>query len=149
MSTPERPPVLTPIGVLRTPFATLSACPRNGRAPAPPPLCRAELLPAFHEGLRDLGGFSHLILLYWLARTVPALTVTPRSSGVPRGVFATRAPCRPNPIGLSVVRLEGIEAPGTLLVRHLDCLDGTLLLDLKPYLPRTDSEPGASIGWMG
>lgn len=137
-----------PIGVLRTPFPTLADCPRNGRALVPPPLCRAVVAPPFLEGLRDLEGFSHLILLYWLAETRPALTVTPRRSGVPRGVFATRAPCRPNPIGLSVVAFEGFEMPGTLLVRNLDCRDGTALLDLKPYLPRTDSEPAARIGWM-
>jgi tRNA (Thr-GGU) A37 N-methylase len=63
-------------------------------------------------------------------------------------VFATRAPWRPNPIGLSVVKLEGIPSPGHLAVRHLDCLNGTILLDVKPYLPTTDSEPAATMGWL-
>lgn len=65
-----------------------------------------------------------------------------------RGVFATRAPFRPNPIGLSVVAFDGFQAPGTLKVRYLDCVDGTVLLDIKPYLRTTDSEPNATMGWL-
>ena len=66
----------------------------------------------------------------------------------PRGVFATRAPWRPNPIGLSVVAFDGFAGEGVLAVRYLDCLDGTPLLDIKPYLPTTDAEPAASMGWL-
>jgi tRNA-Thr(GGU) m(6)t(6)A37 methyltransferase TsaA len=140
---------LVPIGRLRTPFATRADCPRNGRQIVPAPLCRAEVLPAFHAGLASLDGFSHLILLYWLDQaTEPTLTLTPPFDNTPRGVFATRAPSRPNPIGLSVVTFEGFDGDGTLRVRYLDCVDGTTLLDIKPYLPTTDCEPDATMGWL-
>jgi tRNA (adenine37-N6)-methyltransferase len=140
---------LRPIGVLRTPFATRADCPRNGRQIHPAPECRAEVLAAFVPGLADLDGFSHLILLYWLdqVRDV-SLTMTPPFDGRTRGVFATRAPVRPNPIGLSVVAFEGFASAGCLRVRYLDCVDGTPLIDIKPYLPSTDAEPAASMGWL-
>jgi len=139
---------LTPIGVLRTPFATIADCPRNGRQIVPAPLCAAEVFAEFHGGLESLEGFSHLILLYWLEPRGPvSLRFTPPFDGAPRGVFASRAPWRPNPIGLSVVRFEGM-ADGVLRVRYLDCLDGTALLDIKPYLPSTDAEPEATMGWL-
>lgn len=138
---------LRPIGHLRTPFRTLAECPRNGRQIEPPPDCTVEIHDGFHEGLASLEGFSHLILLYWLGPQPDALTITPPFDGQPRGVFATRAPLRPNPIGLSVVTLHHIGA-GHLVVRNLDCLDGTPLLDIKPYLPSTDAEPGATMGWL-
>jgi tRNA-Thr(GGU) m(6)t(6)A37 methyltransferase TsaA len=141
---------LTPIGVLRTPFATLDACPRNGRAIDPAPECLACVDPAFAEGLDGIAGFTHLILLYWLGRQAPgwALVVRPKFDRQPRGVFSTRSPRRPNPIGLSVVKFDGFADPATLRVRYLDCVDGTALLDIKPYLPRSDAEPGASMGWL-
>lgn len=139
---------LRPIGSLLTPFATLRDCPRNGRQPDPAPECLAVVDPPFQPGLASLDGFSHLILLYWLGPQPDALTITPPFDGVPRGVFATRAPLRPNPIGLSVVAFDGLAAPGRLRVRYLDCVDGTPLLDIKPYLPSTDSEPLALMGWL-
>lgn len=146
----HRPPYsVRPIGVLRTPFRTLSDCPRNGRLPDPPPPCAARIFAEYAAGLASLEGFSHLLLLYWLSEaTDPALTITPPFDPAPRGVFATRAPCRPNPIGLSVVAFDGFADPLTLRVRYLDCLDDTPLIDLKPYLPSTDSVPEASIGWL-
>ncbi len=141
---------LHPIGTIATPFRTLDECPRNGRQPDPPPVCRVQLLPEFAPGLRSLDGFSHLILLYWLHRgRTPKLLFTPPFDTEERGVFATRSPARPNPIGLSVVAFDGFDGPDTLLVRYLDCLDGTPLLDVKPYLPSTDSEPDARMGWLG
>jgi tRNA (Thr-GGU) A37 N-methylase len=76
------------------------------------------------------------------------MVFTPPFDGIPRGVFATRAPFHPNPIGLSVVAFDGMEAPGVLRVRYLDCVNGTPLLDIKPYLPSTDSEPDATMGWL-
>ena len=89
-----------------------------------------------------------MILLYWLGPQGDALTITPPFDGKARGVFATRAPMRPNPIGLSVVAFDGMEGPGQLRVRYLDCRDGTTLLDIKPYLPSTDAEPAATMGWL-
>jgi tRNA-Thr(GGU) m(6)t(6)A37 methyltransferase TsaA len=140
---------LRPIGRLQTPFATPADCPRNGRQLQPPPLCRAMVDPEWQPGLAGLEGFSHLILLYWLhLGRGPSLSVTPRFAGQAHGIFATRAPNRPNPIGLSVVAFAGFEAPGVLLVRNLDCADGTPLLDIKPYLVTTDAEPEASMGWL-
>jgi tRNA-Thr(GGU) m(6)t(6)A37 methyltransferase TsaA len=105
--------------------------------------------PEFQAGLLGLEGFSHLILLYWMDRAPPAsLVFTPPFDGQPRGVFSTRAPFRPNPVALSVVRFEGFAAPGVLRLRNLDCANGTPLLDIKPYLPTTDAEPEASMGWL-
>jgi tRNA-Thr(GGU) m(6)t(6)A37 methyltransferase TsaA len=142
-------PALTPIGTLHTPWATLADCPRNGRQPDPAPPCQARVLAEFQEGLRSLEGFSHLILLYWLHQATPRpLSFTPPFDTEPRGVFATRAPWRPNPIGLSVVAFDGFAEPGVLNIRFLDCIDGTPLLDIKPYLATTDSEPDATMGWL-
>lgn len=137
------------IGSVATPWATVAECPRNGRQPNPPPVCRVSVLPEFSDGLAGIEGFSHLILLLWLDEAPPArLVFTPPFDDAPRGVFATRAPWRPNPIGLSVVAFDGRDAEGRLLVRHLDCRDGTALLDIKPYLPTIDAEPGATMGWL-
>jgi tRNA-Thr(GGU) m(6)t(6)A37 methyltransferase TsaA len=142
---------LRPIGRLRTPFATLKDCPRNGRKIQPPPDCVAEVDEAFQDGLKDIETFSHLILLYWLGLQPDLLTISPNfereRGGPPHGIFATRTPVRPNPIGLSVVSLHGVDR-GRLTVRNLDCRDGTPLLDIKPYLPSTDLEPGATMGWQ-
>ena len=141
--------ILQPIGRLETPFATRADCPRNGRQIQPPPLCHAVVDEAFWPGLAGLDGFSHLILLYWMHEArPPELVITPPFDGEPRGVFATRAPVRPNPIALSVVAFAGFDGPGRLALRHLDCIDGTALLDIKPYLATTDSEPAATMGWL-
>ena len=142
--------MLRPIGRLRTPFATRVECPRNGRQPDPAPPCSAEIGADFVAGLAGLDGFSHLIVLYWLHEIGPdvPMVFTPPFDGSPRGVFATRSPARPNPIGLSVVAFDGFAAPDRLRLRWLDCIDGTALLDIKPYLPRTDSVPEASMGWL-
>ena len=140
---------LTAIGHLETPFATRADCPRNGRQIQPPPLCHAHVDEAFIPGLAGLEGFSHLILLYWMHEAgPPGLVFTPPFDDRPRGVFATRAPARPNPVALSVVAFEGFDGPGRLLVRNLDCISGTVLLDIKPYLCTTDCEAGASMGWL-
>jgi tRNA-Thr(GGU) m(6)t(6)A37 methyltransferase TsaA len=137
------------IGTLHTPWRSVSDCPRNGRQPDPAPSCRASVLPAFVEGLQGLVGFSHLLLIYWLDQAMePRLTFTPPFDSQARGVFSTRAPFRPNPIGLSVVAFDGFDGPDVLKVRYLDCVDGTPLLDIKPYLPTTDSEPNARMGWL-
>jgi tRNA-Thr(GGU) m(6)t(6)A37 methyltransferase TsaA len=140
---------MLPIGTLHTPWRTIDACPRNGRQPDPAPVCIARIFPEFVAGLDSLEGFSHLILLYWLNQAPLAQTLfKPPFDPSPRGIFSTRAPARPNPIGLSVVAFDGFEAPDRLKVRFLDCVDGTPLLDIKPYLPTTDSEPDATMGWL-
>lgn len=140
---------LRAIGTIHTPFATLADCPRNTRQMQPAPVCRVVVAPEFIPGLMGLAGFSHLILVYWLHEAGPAsLIFKPPFDDQPRGVFATRAPRRPNPIGIAVVAFDGFDGAGTLKVRYLDCLDGTPLLDIKPYLPTTDSEPDAVMGWL-
>ena len=140
---------IQPIGTLHTPWRSIADCPRNGRQPDPAPVCSALVLPAFLEGLQGLDGFSHLILLYWLGQgTAAKLIFTPPFDPQPRGVFSTRAPFRPNPIGVSVVAFDGFDGPDRLKVRFLDCLDGTPLIDIKPYLATTDSEPNAAMGWL-
>jgi tRNA (adenine37-N6)-methyltransferase len=141
--------VIHPIGTLHTPWLGVADCPRNGRQPDPPPLCTATVLPEFVPGLRSLEGFSHLILLYWMGQVRgPELVFTPPFDTQSRGVFATRAPRRPNPIGLSVVAFDGFAAPDTLKVRYLDCISGTPLIDIKPYLKTTDCEPKSDMGWL-
>ncbi len=108
---------------------------------------RAEIRPEYAEGLKDLAGFSHVILLYHLHRAgKPQLTVVPFTDDAPRGVFSTRHPQRPNPIGLSVVRLVRIEG-AILHLQDVDILDGTPLLDIKPYVPRFDAVENATGGW--
>jgi tRNA-Thr(GGU) m(6)t(6)A37 methyltransferase TsaA len=97
--------------------------------------------------LADLEGFSHIILLYAFHQVREAnLTVTPFLDTHPRGVFSTRAPKRPNPIGLSVVRLVSVSG-NTLQIENIDILDGTPLLDIKPSIPDFDHVPVTSLGW--
>ena len=140
---------LTPIGTISTPWKTIGECPRNGRQPNPAPVCLVRVAQDFVPGLRGLEGFSHLILLYLLDQAKPPqLVFTPPFDAEPRGVFATRGPRRPNPIGMSVVAFDGFGGENVLKVRFLDCLDGTPLLDIKPYLATTDAEPEAAMGWL-
>ena len=137
-----------PIGVLHTPFHDLQGMPiqPSGEASAPG---TAEIFPEFAAGLRDLDGFSHVILLYHLhAVRQVNLAPTPFLDTQPRGVFATRSPARPNPIGLSVVQLVRVEG-NLLYLEALDMLDGTPLLDVKPYVPEFDV-PAEKVrtGWL-
>jgi len=109
---------------------------------------RAEVLPEYEAGLRDLEGFSHLYLLYHLHRAGPArLIMMPFLQDIEHGVFATRAPCRPNPIGLSIVALERREG-NVLYLDGVDVLDGTPLLDIKPYTARFDRIETTRNGWQ-
>lgn len=136
-----------PIGVVRSPFTETTGMPIQGVA-AEDVAGRVEILPAYRDGLRDIEGFSHLILLYHLHLSWgPELTVTPFLDDEPRGVFATRSPRRPNPIGLSTVRLVGVDG-STLHIEDVDIVDGTPLLDIKPYVPHFDDREGARIGWF-
>jgi len=136
-----------PIGSIHSPFKDLKDMPiqPTGQASAPGV---AELLPEFAAGLKDLEGFSHVILLYHLHKVRRVdLTVTPFLGSESRGVFATRAPTRPNPIGLSVVELVRIEG-NLLYLGNVDILDGTPLLDIKPYVPEFDQPAAARVGWL-
>ncbi len=109
---------------------------------------RIEIKAEYAEALQDLEGFSHLILLYHFHRCSGySLKVKPFLDDQERGLFATRAPRRPNPIGFSVVRLTAVEAPN-LYILDVDVVDGTPLLDIKPYVPAFDSRENATTGWL-
>lgn len=136
-----------PIGTVRTPFKEPQGTPIQPVA-SRDALGVIELLPEYEAGLQDLEGFSHIILTYHChLSTGFSLKVKPFLDHQPRGVFATRAPARPNPIGISIVRLERVEE-GRLYIREVDILDGTPLLDIKPYVPRFDCHPEAKSGWL-
>jgi tRNA (adenine37-N6)-methyltransferase len=139
--------IFRPIGTVHSPFKEPSGTPIQPSAAFGSP-GMVELLPAYQEGLQDLEGFSHLYLLYYchLAQEF-SLKVKPFLDDRVRGLFATRAPARPNSIGLSVVQLERIDG-ARLYLRDVDVVDGTPLLDIKPYVPRFDERPGAKTGWM-
>jgi tRNA-Thr(GGU) m(6)t(6)A37 methyltransferase TsaA len=137
----------TPIGTIHSPFHELSGMPIQPSSESSAP-GMVDLLPEFTLGLKDLEGFSHIILIYHLHQSHrDTLTVTPFLDSKPHGVFATRAPNRPNPIGLSVVTLTRIDN-NIIYVDHLDVLDGTPLLDIKPYVPGFDSPPDFRLGWL-
>ena len=136
-----------PIGVIRSPYTVASETPIQP-VYALGTKGRAEILPEFADGLRDLEGFSHVVLIYHFHRAAGVrLRVKPFLEDVQRGVFATRAPCRPNPIGFSVVRLVGRDA-AVLHLEDVDVLDGTPLLDVKPYVDRFDHREDVRCGWQ-
>ena len=138
---------MTPIGTIHTPFPEPEGMPIQP-AGAIGIEGTVEILEKYQEGLKDLGGFSHIVLIYAFHRSEGFnLHVVPFMDTEPRGLFATRAPRRPNPIGISVVELDRIEG-GTLLIRNVDMLDGTPLLDIKPYVPEFDSHATARTGWL-
>lgn len=136
----------TPIGVIRSEHVIPEKTPVQP-VYAKGCLGRAEVRSEYAEGLKDLEGFSHIILLYHLHQAGDArLIVLPFTDDSPRGVFSTRHPQRPNPIGLSVVRLIRVEGT-TLNLEDVDILDGTPLLDIKPYVPRFDDVDDPCGGW--
>jgi len=133
------------IGRIGTPWRERFECPKNGAESDA--VCTIVLDGRYAAGLKDLETCSHIIVLYFMDRAPRNLVVqVPRHYGEPRGVFALRSPARPNPVALSVAELISIEG-NVLRVRGLDCLDGTPLIDLKPYFASTDSRPHASVGW--
>jgi tRNA-Thr(GGU) m(6)t(6)A37 methyltransferase TsaA len=133
------------IGRIRTPWPNRDACPKNGAESAAP--CSIELDPAYADGLQDIETCSHLWILYFMDRAARDILIQrPRLYGTARGTFALRSPARPNPIALSAVRLVGVERH-RLIVHGLDCVDGTPLIDIKPYFASIDSHPAAVVGW--
>ena len=136
-----------PIGVIRTPFPSPEGVPIQSAA-AQGIVGRVEMDRGVVDGLKDLDGFSHVILIYHFHEAKAAcLRAKPYMDGVERGVFATRSPARPNAIGISVVRLLGIEG-NVLCVENVDIVDGTPLLDIKPYVPQFDGADDVRIGWL-
>ena len=141
------PITFRPIGVIRTPYNETDGMPIQATA-AVGVRGRIELDPELVEGLAGLDGFSHLTLLYHLHLIEsPRLTVTPFLDNQAHGIFATRSPARPNAIGISTVRLIAISGP-TIEIEDVDMVDGTPLLDIKPYVPAFDHRDGVDVGWF-
>ena len=136
-----------PIGIIHSPWMEIEEMPIQP-AGAVGVTGTVEVFEAFHPGLHDLDGFSHIILLYYFHRSHSfKLHVVPFMDSELRGLFATRAPRRPNPIGLSVVQLDKIE-DGVLHIQNVDILDVTPLLDIKPYATRFDCFKVERCGWL-
>ncbi|MDI3502212.1 MAG: tRNA (adenine37-N6)-methyltransferase [Archaeoglobi archaeon] len=135
-----------PIGVIRSPYKEKSDAPHQGRFSKE--IFEIEVFPEFEEGLKDVETCSHLIVLYWLHKADRnKLIAIPPHDKREHGVFATRSPHRPNPIGFAVVEL--VERDGRILkVRGLDALDGTPVIDIKPYSSAVDCVENAKIGWF-
>ncbi len=138
---------LNPIGIIHSPFKELTGMPIQ------PAFARktegiVEIFEDYQDGLKDLVGFSHIMLLFHFHRSQGfRMHVVPYMDNQKRGLFATRAPRRPNPIGLSVVELLKVE-DGKLHIRNVDMVDGTPLLDIKPYVPEFDLNVNVRIGWI-
>jgi len=143
----SRSMTIRPIGVVRSPFGAEAGTPIQPTFAAGAE-GTVEVFEAYREGLADLEGFERVWLITWLDRAKPAvMRVRPYLDPVEHGLFATRAPARPNPIGLSCVRLVGVEG-ATLRIAELDLLDGTPVLDIKPYVPRFDRWTVQRYGWL-
>jgi tRNA-Thr(GGU) m(6)t(6)A37 methyltransferase TsaA len=139
-------PPMTAIGVIHTTFLHANGAPIQA-ATAGGAQGTVEIFPEFAEGLKDVAGFERLWLIFLLDRaSAPQLIVRPYLDTQEHGIFSTRAPARPNPIGLSAVRLLSMEG-NHLVVADVDMLDGTPLLDIKPYVPAFDSFAATRIGW--
>jgi tRNA (adenine37-N6)-methyltransferase len=135
------------IGIIRSPFKSLEGMPiqpagANGVEGI------VEVESKYENGLKDLDGFSHIILIYHFHRSEGfSLQVVPFLDDEPRGLFATRAPKRPNPIGFSVVKLKEVRE-NILKIENVDILDGTPLLDIKPFVPDFDVYKNVQTGWL-
>jgi tRNA-Thr(GGU) m(6)t(6)A37 methyltransferase TsaA len=133
------------IGRIRTPWTHRDDCPKNARESDA--VCTIEVDARWAAALTDIATCSHVLVLYWMHRARRDLVLqVPRHLGRPRGTFALRSPVRPNPIAASVARLIAVEGT-SLSVIGLDCLDGTPLVDLKPYFASTDAVPDAKVAW--
>ena len=139
---------LEQIGIIHSPYPTKESCPIQGVV-EPDGVGTVDIFPEYADGLKDIETFSHIILLYLFDRAGDVQLVRPTFlDDTPHGVFASRHPCRPNGIGLSIVKLDG-RSGNTLHVSRIDVLDGTPLIDVKPYIPRFDRVDSAGNGWTG
>jgi tRNA-Thr(GGU) m(6)t(6)A37 methyltransferase TsaA len=137
---------ITPVGIIHSPFATKKSCPIQPLY-ASGAIGRVEVFEEFAAGLKDVETFSHIYLLYLLDRAGKIELVRETFlDDVPHGIYASRHPCRPNGIGMSIVKLVGREN-NILTVEGIDVLDRTPLIDIKPYLPKYDNIANASEGW--
>jgi tRNA-Thr(GGU) m(6)t(6)A37 methyltransferase TsaA len=132
------------IGRIRTPWTSRLETPRQGRHDGP--ICRLEIFEPWVPAIKGIDFYSNLEVIYWLDQSRRDLVLqSPKNNKSTRGTFSLRSPVRPNPIGTSIVKLEGVEG-NVILVRGLDCLDGTPLLDVKPdrceFTPLAAPQPG-------
>ena len=138
---------IQPIGIIHSPWTSLKNMPIQPKG-AEGTEGSVELLPEFTEGLTDLAGFSHIYLLYLFHKASRTkMSVIPFLDTVKRGVFSTRSPLRPNHIGLSIVQIVSVEK-NIIKVRGIDILDGTPLLDVKPWIEKFDLVLNTRSGWM-
>jgi tRNA-Thr(GGU) m(6)t(6)A37 methyltransferase TsaA len=137
---------MRPIGTVHSQFKSMADAP--GRGSIMHVVSQIELYPEFEEGLKDIEGFSHIVVIYSfnLSEGYKLIVRTPWDD-LPHGVFASRSPNRPNPIGVSIVKLIGRNGV-TLSVSGLDALEGSPVLDIKPYVPTVDHVSGAKLGWL-
>ena len=134
------------IGVIRTPFKSKDKIPIQASKSGI--IAEAEVFQDYSEGLDSLDGFSHIILLYWFHRVQPPkLKVTPYLDKKERGLFSTRAPSRPNPIGISTVKIVQIKG-NIVRFKGVDILNDTPLIDIKPFVPEFDNRLDATSGWL-
>jgi tRNA (adenine37-N6)-methyltransferase len=139
--------IYKPIGVIHTPFTSLEEMPIQPTSDISG-AGTVEIFPEFTDALKDLEGFSHIYLLYHFHKMHKTqLTVTPFLDSKPHGIFATRAPSRPNPIGMSLVKLVRI-AHNHIYIEGVDVLNETPLLDIKPYVPAFENTHDVRIGWL-
>ena len=139
--------LINPIGIIRTPHTDVSNMPIQPIA-AEGIRGTIELLPEYAAGLKDIEGFSHLTLIYRFHKIDGyELEVVPFMDTVAHGIFASKAPKRPNAIGISTVKLIAVEG-NTLHIEQVDMLDGTPLIDIKPFYPRYDNRENVSVGWL-
>nr|WP_321443752.1 tRNA (N6-threonylcarbamoyladenosine(37)-N6)-methyltransferase TrmO [uncultured Cohaesibacter sp.] len=137
---------LTFIGHVETPYETPKDCPRSGANSEDEAFLR--LKPDYLPGLKSVETCSHLIVLYWMDQAMRTLIEqAPRFDTRSHGTFALRSPHRPNPIAMSTVELITV-LPDGLKIRHIDCVNGTPLLDIKPYFAHSDCVPDATVGWF-
>ena len=137
---------LKPIGMIRSPYKNEGSTPYHGDRGEQ--ISQIEVFEEFEQGLQDIEGFSHIIVIYWFHKSMGyhLLTKTPWDD-IPHGLFATRSTHRPCPLGLTVVELLAREM-NILMVKGLDAIDGTPLLDIKPYVPEIDIGSVVKMGWL-
>ena len=138
---------IKPIGTIHSPYTSIEDMPIQPKG-ATEVSGYIELDEKYIDGLRDLDGFSHIYLLYSFHKAKRTeMYVTPFMDNQKRGVFSTRSPLRPNHIGMSIVNLTGVEG-NKVFVKGIDILDGTPLLDIKPYIEKFDAVQKSTSGWL-
>jgi len=133
-----------PIGIIHSLYKTEAECPPQGKSGQ----AEIEIFKQYEDGLKDIEGFSHVHLFYWLHKSNHfTLSVKTPWDSVPHGLFTTRTPNRPNPVGYSAIEIVSRKG-NTIMVKGMDAMDGTPVFDIKPYIPSLDAKPQAKNGWL-